>query len=69
MGEIANTMEKAPKKSWFKGFKAEFGKISWPKKDDVAKQSVAVIIVTVLLGIIIAVLDAGIKFGVDFLIK
>ena len=69
MGETANTIEKAPKKSWFKGLKAEFKKIIWPDKESLAKQSVAVIIVTVIIGVIVSILDSVIKFGIDLLIK
>jgi len=69
MGETANKTEKAPKKSWFKGLKAEFKKIIWPDKESLAKQSLAVIVISVILGLVIAVLDLGIKYGVDTFIK
>lgn len=69
MGEAANTIEKAPKKSWFKGLKAEFKKIVWPDKESLAKQSVAVIIVTFIVGVIVAILDSVIKYGIDVIIK
>lgn len=69
MGETANTQEKAPKKSWFKGIKAEFKKIVWPDKESLAKQSAAVIVISVILGVIIAILDLGIKYGIDVFIK
>lgn len=69
MGETANTPEEAPKKSWFKGLKAEFNKIVWPDKESLAKQSLAVIVVSVILGVIISILDLGIKYGIDVLIK
>lgn len=69
MGETANTTEKAPKKSWFKGLKAEFSKIVWPDKESLAKQSVAVIVISVILGIIISILDLIVKYGVDLIIK
>lgn len=66
MGETtANTTEKAPKKSWFKGLKAEFKKIVWPDKETLAKQSFAVIVVSVALGIAIALVDLAINFGID----
>ncbi|NLK74285.1 MAG: preprotein translocase subunit SecE [Clostridiales bacterium] len=62
MGEIANNAtDKAPKNSWFKGLKSELKKIVWPGKESITKQSVAVIIVTILLGVII--------FGLDFIIE
>jgi preprotein translocase subunit SecE len=69
MGEAANNTEKAPKKSWFKGLKAEFKKIIWPDKESLAKQSLAVIVISVILGLVIAVLDLGIKYGVETFIN
>ena len=68
MGETANNTEQAPKKSWFKGLKSEFKKIIWPDKESLAKQSVAVTVVSVVLGVIIAVLDLIIQYGLEFLI-
>ena len=68
MGEATGT-EKAPKKSFFKGVKAEFSKIVWPDQETVGKQTVAVVAVTAALGIIIAILDFIIKWGLSFIIK
>ena len=67
MGEATGT-EKAPKKSFFKGLKAEFNKIVWPDQETVGKQTVAVVAVTAALGIIIAILDFIIKWGLSFII-
>lgn len=67
MGETTGT-EKAPKKSFFKGLKAEFNKIVWPDQETVAKQTIAVLAVTAALGIIIALLDFIIKWGLSFII-
>lgn len=61
--------EKTQKKSWFKGLKAEFRKIIWPDKETLAKQTVAVISVSVVLGAIIALLDFLIQYGVDILVN
>ena len=61
--------EKAPKTSWFEGLKAEFGKIVWPAKESLAKQTVAVVAVSVVVGLLIAVLDTFIQYGIDFLVK
>lgn len=69
MGETAKTAEKKVKKSWFKGLKTEFKKIVWVDRETLTKQSVAAIIVTVLLGIIIAIVDAIYKFGIDLIIR
>ena len=67
MGETTGT-EKSPKKSFFKGLKAEFNKIVWPDQETVGKQTVAVVAVTAALGIIIAILDFIIKWGLSFII-
>lgn len=45
------TVEKAKKKSWFKGLKAEFKKIIWPDKKTLVKQTVAVIVCSLFLGL------------------
>jgi preprotein translocase subunit SecE len=69
MGEMVNsTTEKAPKKSFFKGLKSEFKKIIWPDKESLAKQSVAVISVTFILGVIIYLLDYVIELGIGIII-
>lgn len=68
MGETTGT-EKAPKKSFFKGLKAEFKKIVWPDQEKVGKQTVAVLAVSVALGAMIGVLDFIIKWGLSFIIK
>ena len=68
MGEATGT-EKAPKKCFFKGVKAEFSKIVWPDQETVGKQTVVVLAVTAVLGLIIAVLDFIIKWGLSFIIK
>ena len=52
---------------FFKVVKAEFKKISWPDKDSLIKQSIAVTCVSVVVGVIIAVLDFFMQYGVDFL--
>lgn len=61
--------EKTQKKSWFKGVQKEFKKIIWTDKQTLAKQTVAVISVTVVLGAIIAVIDFAVRYGVDLLVK
>ncbi len=54
---------------WFDGLKAEFAKIIWPDKVSLGKQTVAVVVVSVVLGIIITILDVLVQYGVDFLVK
>lgn len=66
MGE-AKEKEKKPSK--FSQLKAEFQKIIWPDKMTVTKQTVVVIIMTVILGVIISILDFVFKYGMDFLLS
>ena len=65
MGENTKTQ----KKSWFKGLDREFKKIVWPDKMTVAKETAAVVSVSVVLGAIIALVDFFAQYGVDLLIK
>ena len=61
-------MEEAKKKSSVvKALRAEFKKIIWPDKKTVGKQTVAVISVSVCLGLIIGVLDMLIKYLISFI--
>ncbi len=62
------TVEKTKKKSWFKGLKAEFKKIIWPDKKTLVKQTVAVITCSVILGAIIAVIDALVQYGLNIFV-
>ncbi len=75
MGDAANAKAPAAKesktpavKSWFKGLKAEFKKIIWPDKKSLGKQTLAVIVITAVLSVIIALLDAVVKFGINVII-
>ncbi|MCI9618764.1 MAG: preprotein translocase subunit SecE [Dorea sp.] len=61
--------EKTQKKSWFKGLSREFKKIIWPDKMTVAKQTAAVVSVSVILGLIIAIVDFIAQYGVDLLVR
>ena len=56
------------KTSRFTGLKAEFRKIIWPTKENVAKETTAVVITSIILGLIIAMLDFVIQYGVNFLV-
>ena len=66
---MTETTAKAPKKSFFQGLKSEFKKISWPDKKTLFKQTVAVIVCSLLLGGIIAVIDALLQYAIDFIVK
>ena len=61
--------QKTLKKCWFKGMKAEFKKVIWPDKVTLAKQTTAVVSVTVAVGVIIAIVDFLVQYGVDLLVR
>ena len=67
MGDSAKSEKTSKLVNFWNGVKAEFKKITWPDKDDLLKQSVAVVIISVVVGAIITVLDFGIQYGVDFI--
>ena len=67
MGDSAEKKAKASKPSFFKGVKSEFKKISWPDKESTFKQSVAVVSISIVVGVIIAILDFVIQYGVNFM--
>ena len=55
------------KVSFFKGVKAEFNKITWPDKDDIIKESVAVVCISAVLAALIALFDTVIQYGINFM--
>lgn len=57
-----------PKKSWFRGVKAEFKKIIWPAKDTLAKQTAAVVAVSVAAGVLITIVDILAKYVIEFIV-
>ena len=67
MGETVSN-EKAPTQDFIKGLKSEFKKIIWPDKETLTKESVAVVLTSIVLGVVIALLDLIIKFGLNIII-
>ena len=55
------------KKGFTEGLKAELKKIIWPNKTTLGKQAVAVTIISVILGLIIALLDTVIQYAINFI--
>ena len=66
---MAEKTEKSSKKSWFDGLKAEFKKIIWPDRKSLTKQTGAVVAVSIVLGILIAIMDFIFQYGVDILVN
>ena len=62
--------EKTAKKgSRIQGIKTEFARIIWPDKDTIIKETTAVVVVTAILGAVIALLDFVIKAGLDKILQ
>ncbi len=59
--------EKTSKPGFFKSVKNEFKKCTWPKKEELAKQSALVIAVSVILGVVIAGIDWVIRYGLQLM--
>ena len=68
MGNREKVIE-TQKTGWFTGLKAEFKNIIWPTKETLAKETTAVVVVSVVVGLIIAMMDYIIQYGVDFLVN
>ncbi len=64
---MGNSTSNENKPSFFDGVKAEFKKISWPGREQLTKQSIAVIVVTIIVGLVITLLDTGLQYGVNLL--
>ena len=64
---MAESNNEGAKIKFTDGVKAEFHKISWPASKDLGKQTTAVIIISVLVGVIISVLDIAFQYGFNFI--
>lgn len=64
---MGDSAEKTPKTPFFSGVKSEFKKIAWPDKKAMFKQAIAVVGISVVVGVIIAVVDLIAQYGVNFL--
>ena len=62
---MADSNEK--KISFWTGVKADFGKVVWPNGNAAFRQSVAVIVISVVAGLIIALIDFAAKSGVNWI--
>ena len=66
---VEKTQKKKKKeKSWVEGLKAEFKKVIWPDRKKAVKQTIAVILASVFVGVFIAILDTVIQFGLGFIL-
>ncbi|MBR4813288.1 MAG: preprotein translocase subunit SecE [Lachnospiraceae bacterium] len=66
---MSDTANAPAKSSWWKGLKAEWKKIVWPSRNTLAKESAAVVIITVILGLLIKLVDLGVEQILGFILK
>ena len=64
MGETVSN-EKAPKKDFIKGLKAEFKKIVWPDKKTLTKQTTVVVLVAAAMAIVLIFVIKPVIFSKD----
>ncbi|MBO5450096.1 MAG: preprotein translocase subunit SecE [Lachnospiraceae bacterium] len=67
MGETNNSQNQSKPVSFFEGVKAEFKKVIWPDKMEIVKQTITVSVVSIVLGLLIALIDTIVQYGVNFL--
>ncbi|MCR5801128.1 MAG: preprotein translocase subunit SecE [Lachnospiraceae bacterium] len=64
---MSDSSKKENKTKFFDGVSAEFNKVDWPNSKSTFRQSVAVVVISVIFGLIIAFIDYAAQFGVNFL--
>ncbi len=65
---MADSSKKTTLRDRWDGLVAEFHKIVWPDGQMISKQSIATIVVSVFVALIIVFFDMVIQYGVDFLV-
>jgi preprotein translocase subunit SecE len=63
-----NTRKSGGLKQILTNLTVEFNRIIWPDKESLTKSTTAVLVCSVALGIIIAVVDMIVKYGLGFVI-
>ena len=64
---MADNNNEGAKISFIDGVKAEFKNISWPDGKSLSRQTTAVIIISVIAGILIAAMDFVFQHGFNFI--
>lgn len=68
MSKNNKTSSPSLKRSLFQELKAEFAKITWPTKNALAKKSTVALVVSIVVGLLIAGIDMLLKYGLSFII-
>lgn len=67
MGETSSNKKQSRLGNFFNGLGIEFKKVIWPDKTTLLKQTVTVTVASVVLGLLIALIDTIVQYGVNFL--
>lgn len=67
MEEMNNSQKQSKLREFFEGVAGEFKKVVWPSKTDMVKQTISVAAVSIVLGLLIALIDIIVQYGVNFL--
>ena len=54
--------------TWWTGVKAEFSRIIWPDKATIIRQTVVVVVITIIVGVLISLIDSVVQLGLDAII-
>ncbi|MBR0382842.1 MAG: preprotein translocase subunit SecE [Eubacterium sp.] len=65
---MSNKSKKTGIKDWYQGLRGEFNKISWPDRETLTRETVTVTVVSIVIGVIIAMLDMVLQYGISFLV-
>lgn len=69
MEETKKSVVEQKTSSFWKGVRAEFSKIIWPTKEVLTRQTIAVVTITIITSAIIALIDRGLQYGINFVIR
>ena len=69
MAEAKTKTKKKRISEWWDGIKTEFGKIVWADRKTVGRQTTAVVIISIILGLLVVFFDMIIQYGVDKFVK
>ena len=61
--------KKQAEKSFWKGLKSEFGKIIWTDQKTLGRQTVAVVVISVIICLLITLIDSASLSLIELLIK
>lgn len=67
MSRNDSTAKQSKLSLFWKGVKAEFKKIIWPDRDTLVKQLIAVLCVTFVVAVLIAIIDFGAQNLIELL--